>query len=283
MKAETPGHIKTKKLKMILKLPLYQVAGILELLWNFAVNCADDGAVGRYSNEDIAAYIEYDGDPDALVAALVHCRWLDEHPVHRLVVHDWEEERPYFVEERIRKREDRAEAKRRRTRPPESHENNGRVQEDAGRVRQNDGQSDPTKPNQTNSNPTKPNSIEQRLSLDAIEGLNQTVGEIFRKTGYAGKDSLTFWKTAHLMKSGAIPWDIVETVAALTRSNSSENPPAYFRRTLVKECKAKGIDAESLLGAVRLPKHFDRGPPVMAGTDSSVLDLVNALSRKDSP
>ena len=276
MKSGTPSHIKTKKLKMLLKLPLWQVVGILESLWQFTGDCADDGGVGRYSNEDIAAWLEWDRDPDELIDALVHCKWLDPHPVHRLVVHDWEEERPYYVEERIRKREER----KRRTRPQEDHDFSGCVQETGGRVRQNSGQSDPTKPNQTKPNQ---NSIEERLSSDAIDGLRQTVAELFRKSGYSGNDGLVLWKTAHLMDSGQIPWSIVETVAALTRSNSSDKPPAYFRRTLVKECKAKGIEAEALLGAVRLPKNFDRGPPAQARTDSTVLDLVNALSRKDSP
>lgn len=281
MKAETPAHIKTKKLKLVLKLPLYQVAGILELLWNFAVNCADDGGVGRYSNEDIAAYLEWEGDPDELVAALVHCRWLDEDQEHRLVIHDWEDERPYYVDERIRKREERQEAKKRRTRPQRNSESSGHVQEDAGRVRQNPGQSDPTKP--INSNQTKPNSIERRLNLEAIEELKPSVAEIFRKTGYTGDGGLTFWKAAALMKSGEIPWDVVETVSALTRKNASDNPPAYFRRTLVKECTARGINAEELLGSVALPKNFDRGPPIASGRTTSVLDIVNQAARKDSP
>lgn len=149
MKSGTPSHIKTKKLKMLLKLPLWQVVGILESLWHFAGDCADDGGVGRYSNEDIAAYMEWERDPEELVDALVHCRWLDPHPVHRLVVHDWDEERPYYIEERIRKREQRLASKKPGTRPEES----GTV---PGRGQENGGQSDQTKPNQTKAKQTKP-------------------------------------------------------------------------------------------------------------------------------
>lgn len=168
MKSGTPSHIKTKKLKMLLKLPLWQVVGILESLWHFAGDCADDGGVGRYSNEDIAAYMEWDGDPDELINAFVHCRWLDPHPVHRLVVHDWEDERPYYIEERIRKREQRLAAKKPGTRPEEAGTrppNSGTV---PGRGQENGGQSDQTKPKQTQPNPTKanPTDFSRRLRFD---------------------------------------------------------------------------------------------------------------------
>lgn len=150
MKSGTPGHIKTKKLKLRLNLPLWQVIGILESLWQFAADCADDGGVGRYSNEDIAAYMEWAGDPDELVDALVHCRWLDAHETLRLVVHDWDFHMPYYVEERIRKREQRLTSKKAGTRPNITGTVRGQSQESVG-------PSDPTKPNQTKPREEKPN------------------------------------------------------------------------------------------------------------------------------
>lgn len=283
MKSETPGHIKTKKLKMILKLPLYQVAGILEMLWNFAAICCDDGGVGRYSNEDIAAHLEWEGDPDVLINALVHCRWLDEDDVNRLVIHDWEYERPGYIAEKIRKREARRVGSKPSQSPPE--EVNGRAVPGRGRavpgqVHDETAAADPTKPNQTQSNQTS--SIDERLTEDAIEGIKPRAAEIFRRTGYSGDDALVFWKAAALLHTGKIPFDAVEAAASRTRSNSSDKPPAFFRRVLVNECRDRGINADQLLGSVKLPKRFHRGPPEQGIAGEEIAKLAQALSRKDS-
>jgi len=65
-------------------------AGLLELLWHFTASNAADGAIGRHSDEEIEAWIGWDGEPGALIAALIGSRWLE--PVDgdgRLYVHDW--------------------------------------------------------------------------------------------------------------------------------------------------------------------------------------------------
>ncbi|HPO07385.1 MAG TPA: hypothetical protein PLZ55_01855, partial [bacterium] len=43
----------------------------------------------------------YDGDADALIEALVAEAWLDEHPVHRLVVHDWHDHCEDYLKKRV--------------------------------------------------------------------------------------------------------------------------------------------------------------------------------------
>lgn len=109
MKAGTQNHLKVKRLKRLLGIPLYRAVGILETLWLLCSDCADEGDVGKFSDEEIAEYLEWDGpDPSALVRALVDTGWIDRDTTNRLVIHDWLEHCPEFVRERIRKRRMRA-------------------------------------------------------------------------------------------------------------------------------------------------------------------------------
>lgn len=78
-------------------------AGVLELLWDLCASSTPKGNIGRYSNEDIADEIGYDGDPDKLIEALVAAGWLDEDEEHRLVVHDWHEHCPRYVQTKVRR------------------------------------------------------------------------------------------------------------------------------------------------------------------------------------
>ena len=97
MKATTTASIKFMRLKRKLALPHWQAVGLLESLWVFAMANAMDGAIGRHSNEDIAAALEWSGDPDQMILALVETGWLDRHPDARLAIHDWEEHCPTYV------------------------------------------------------------------------------------------------------------------------------------------------------------------------------------------
>lgn len=80
---------KLKRLKRRLRIPQYAAVGILESLWHMTATQAPRGDIGKWSDEDIAANLEWEGDETALIEALAGCGWLDEHPEHRLVVHDW--------------------------------------------------------------------------------------------------------------------------------------------------------------------------------------------------
>ena len=106
MKAGTDNHIKFRKLKRLLNVPMYVACGILESLWLFAGQHADDGYIGRHSNEDICDWIEYDGDPDQLVDALVQSRWLDRRHDGTVEIHDWLDHAPTYIKDRWRKRGD---------------------------------------------------------------------------------------------------------------------------------------------------------------------------------
>jgi hypothetical protein len=83
------NHTKTKRLMRILGVRHYTAVGVLELLWKLAADETPTGNIGKLSDDDIAAFIDWDGDPSALIHALVECRWIDEHPLHRLIIHDW--------------------------------------------------------------------------------------------------------------------------------------------------------------------------------------------------
>jgi hypothetical protein len=97
MKAGTESKLKFLGLKRQLRLPFWQVVGVLEALWHTTLRNAPDGDIGRLTNEEIAAAIEWDGDADELISALVKSRWLDADPDFRLIVHDWSEHCPNYL------------------------------------------------------------------------------------------------------------------------------------------------------------------------------------------
>jgi hypothetical protein len=97
MKREAFSHTKMQRLCRKLDLPLWQAVGLLETLWNLTAKQAIGGDIGRLSNEDIAMAIDYRGDEGYLIQTLVSIGWLDTHPVHRLVIHDWADHAPDAV------------------------------------------------------------------------------------------------------------------------------------------------------------------------------------------
>ena len=101
MKREAVGNTKMKKLCKRLGCRLYMSIGILEGLWHLTAREAPQGDIGKLSNEDIALGLDYEGDADKLIDALVECHWLDESPDNRLVVHDWHEHADDAVKKRL--------------------------------------------------------------------------------------------------------------------------------------------------------------------------------------
>ena len=97
MKAGTESKLKFMGLKRKLRLPFWQVVGVLEALWHTTLRNAPDGDIGKLSNDEIAAAIEWDGSADEMIDALIKSRWLDEDPEFRLVVHDWSEHCPNYL------------------------------------------------------------------------------------------------------------------------------------------------------------------------------------------
>lgn len=91
MKRAAVDHPKFQRLQRRLSLTRFQAIGLLEALWHFTGRYAQQGDIGRWEDEEIAGWMEWNGDSSELLETLVSCGWLDRHPVYRLVVHDWHE------------------------------------------------------------------------------------------------------------------------------------------------------------------------------------------------
>lgn len=97
MKSGTENKMKFKVLQRRLGLRHYECVGLLEALWNATVHNAPLGNIGKLTNEEIAAVIDWGGDADELIEALVATRWLDVDQEFRLIIHDWSEHAPNFL------------------------------------------------------------------------------------------------------------------------------------------------------------------------------------------
>jgi len=80
---------KLPHLARLLQRPMYAAKGVLTSIWHFAATQAPRGDIGKWSDEEIAAAIGWDGEAEDLVEALVTARWVDRSQRHRLLVHDW--------------------------------------------------------------------------------------------------------------------------------------------------------------------------------------------------
>jgi hypothetical protein len=96
MKYQTINLVKFKALGKRLGLPMYQCVGLLESLWLLAQIQARDGDLSKFSNLEIAGWIEWPGDESALVDALVETHWLDRKD-GLLAIHDWDEHKPTWL------------------------------------------------------------------------------------------------------------------------------------------------------------------------------------------
>jgi len=101
MKREAVNSTKMKKLCRLLDLPLYAASGILELIWHLTARETPQGNIGKLSDEDIALAIDWRGDQDVLIDALVRCGWLDRDEQHRLIIHDWHEHADEAVKKKL--------------------------------------------------------------------------------------------------------------------------------------------------------------------------------------
>lgn len=91
MMREAPNKLKFKNLRRRLRLSYWECVGVLESLWLSTYANAPDGDIGRLTNDEIAASIEWDRDANELINALVETRWLDRSERYRLLIHEWPE------------------------------------------------------------------------------------------------------------------------------------------------------------------------------------------------
>lgn len=97
MKEGTESNVKFKKLKRRLNLREWETIGVLEAIWKLTRTSCPAGDIGKFSNEDIAAAIEWSGDADELIGCLVACGWIDEDEEFRLIIHDWSDHVPTYL------------------------------------------------------------------------------------------------------------------------------------------------------------------------------------------
>jgi hypothetical protein len=109
MKTGTTDLIKFKRLQKRLGVSKALTVGVLGVLWETTARNTPRGDIGRLANEDIAAEMEWDGDADELVAALVAEKWLDTSKEHRLLVHDWPDHAPEFIVKKMRRLQEKGE------------------------------------------------------------------------------------------------------------------------------------------------------------------------------
>lgn len=100
---EVGRHPKTKKLARKLGVSLPAVVGHLHYLWWWALDFAHDGVLDRFDGEDIAEAMEWPGDSDQLLEALIDSGYVDETD-HGLVIHDWGEYAGKLLERRAKDR-----------------------------------------------------------------------------------------------------------------------------------------------------------------------------------
>jgi predicted outer membrane lipoprotein len=159
VKAGTQNHVKVKRLKRLLGIPLYRAVGILETLWLLCTDCCDEGNIGKFSHEEIADYLEWDGQPSELIAGLAGAGWIDADPERGLIVHDWLEHCPEFIRDRVRKRE----ARRNQTTYERRQPDNTGQTPDKPRQR-------PSIPIQCNSIPSHSNQLGAADAANVIDG-----------------------------------------------------------------------------------------------------------------
>jgi hypothetical protein len=91
VKRGTPEHPKLIRLAKLLGVRRYVAVGLLELLWHLTARYTPAGDVGKWSDDEIATALDWDGDPAVIVRAFVASGLVERHPEHRLIVHDWAE------------------------------------------------------------------------------------------------------------------------------------------------------------------------------------------------
>lgn len=155
---ELAKHPKTRRVARALGEGIPSVLGRLHMLWWFALDYADDGDLGRYTDEDIADAMLWEGEPTVIIEALVSAGvgeghgFLDRDELGRLHIHDWQEYAGRLVEQR-----EKAKARVRKWR--NEHATHSEPEANGDVTRSVRVAYDSTGPNLTGPNQTKPGSL----------------------------------------------------------------------------------------------------------------------------
>lgn len=95
----TDRHPKTRKFCRRLGLSVPAAVGHLHMFWWWAMDFAEDGDISKFEAEDIADAMEYDGDSEALLTAMIDAGFIDETQSGR-AIHDWYDYAGKLIERR---------------------------------------------------------------------------------------------------------------------------------------------------------------------------------------
>jgi len=194
MKIGTPRHPKTLAMMTRLNISRPVAVGTLELLWQATAEYAPQGDIGKFTDEEIAALVEWQHPsitPKDFVRTLCDIRWLDPSTRHRLIIHDWHQHAPDYLRKRL-------------SRAGLDFYGKGRVRRSADNGVQNDvsgAARPPTQPNHAVPNPTMPNQEKDSFaSASAKPAATKAIPIVFlpeerRFTGVTDKDKAT-WTAA---------------------------------------------------------------------------------------
>ena len=93
--SELTRHPKTKRLRRLLGIPVIYAKAHLVEIWTWAMDYAPNGDLTKYDVFDIAEAAEWEGDPEAFLAALLDCGinggagFLERTESGLLIIHDW--------------------------------------------------------------------------------------------------------------------------------------------------------------------------------------------------
>lgn len=123
--AALPRHRKLLRLATALDLERHKALGLLLDLWVWGLGSADqDGLLPDVEAADIAAAIDWRGDPDALVNSLVASGFL-ELDGRGFLIHDWREYGGKVVTERVADRQRKARGRASAEPPPDTVSTSG--------------------------------------------------------------------------------------------------------------------------------------------------------------
>lgn len=120
-------HPKVKRLARILNVSKFEAAGRLFAFWCWALDYADNGDLSRFDASDIADAMEWDGDPQCLIDAMIDCGPGDsagfiEKRDGVLFVHDWNDYMGRLLSMREKNRERKARQRVRQNASRDCHE-----------------------------------------------------------------------------------------------------------------------------------------------------------------
>lgn len=248
-------------------------AGLLELLWATTAESCKRGNIGRFSNEDIAMAVEFDGDADKFVEALVETGWLDEDDEFRLVVHDWAEHCPNYIKGNIAHKggfcRPKAGPKDNPKGEPKANPKDGPREgrkDDPG-----DGPRDhPTQPSLAKSSQAKSNQVQPNHNAAAAKAAaaSEFQGKLTKALEDPAQADSFRRLAAHLEKSSgrSLPSEYIWSVAVVSelllggfvgetvtrlRNREIEKPRQYIDRVMRDECGERSLDWRAMQDLVR--------------------------------